>query len=173
MRYKGLAVMACMAVAGVAFGQAREEFMRQQAYAEMQRVSGQVDVLQANLSELQSRVSRLEGGGDAKGLRQEIESLKATVADLRRQLQSQRGEIVRDLTGRISKMQQQQPPPPPKTVEKRERVVIGPHREYVVGPGDTLSLIAQAFNTNVGTIKSMNNLKSDSLRVGQKLNVPK
>ena len=169
MRYKGLAVMACMAVAGVAFGQAREEFMRQQAYAEMQRVSGQVDVLQANLSELQSRVSRLEGGGDAKGLRQEIESLKATVADLRRQLQSQRGEIVRDLSGRIAKIQQQTPPPPPKV----EKTVIGPHREYTVQSGDTLSVIAEAFNTTVSKIKEMNNLKSDSLRIGQKLNVPK
>ena len=153
----------------VAFGQGREDFMRQQAYAEMQRVSGQVDVLQSNLGELQGRVSRLEGGGDTRGLRQEIESLKAAVAELRREMQNQRGEIVRDLSGRIAKMQ---PPPAPKPAEPK-KIVIGPHREYTVKAGDTLSLIAEAFGTTVGKIKEMNGLKSNNLRIGQKLNVPK
>ena len=152
-----------------AFGQGRESFMQQQAYAEMQRVSGQVDVLQSNLSELQNRVGRLEGNGQSQGIRQEIDALKAAVADLRREIQSQRGEIVRDLSGRISKMQQAAPAVRP--VEKK--VVIGPHIEYTVQSGDTLSLIAQAFNTNVAKIKEMNNLKGDNLRVGQKLNLPK
>ena len=36
----------------------REAFMRQQAYNEMQRVSGQVDVLQSNIAELSQRISR-------------------------------------------------------------------------------------------------------------------
>ena len=147
------------------FAQGRDNFIQQQAYAEMQRVSGQVDVLQTNLNDLQTRVGKLERGGDTQALRQEIESLKATVADLKRQLQSQRGEIVKDLSGRLAKMQPP-PPPPPK------KVVIGPHQEYVVQSGDTLSLISQAFNVPVKKIKEMNNLKSDNLRVGQKLNLP-
>ena len=144
--------------------------MQQQAYAEMQRVSGQVDVLQSNLNDLQRRVGALEGGGDAsKGIRQELDALKASVAELRRQLQSQRGEIVKDLSGRIAKMQTAAPAPKP-TVTK---VVIGPHQEYTVQSGDTLSLIAQAFNTSVSKIKEMNNLKGDNLRVGQTLKLPK
>ena len=163
----------CLASCAVAFGQGKDEFMRQQAYAEMQRVSGQVDVLQSNLSELQSRVGRLEGGGDSKGIRQEIDALKAAVADIRRQLQAQRGEIVRDLTGRISQMQKQQAAAAPKPVEKKEKVVLGPHKEYTVQPGDTLSMISEAFGVTVAKIKEMNNLKNDNLRVGQKLNLPK
>ena len=147
------------------FAQGRDNFIQQQAYAEMQRVSGQVDVLQTNLNDLQTRVGKLERGGDTLVLRQEIESLKATIADLKRQLQSQRGEIVKDISGRLAKMQPP-PPPPPK------KVVIGPHQEYVVQSGDTLSLISQAFNVPVKKIKEMNNLKSDNLRVGQKLNLP-
>ena len=155
----------------MAYGQGRESFMQQQAYAEMQRVSGQVDVLQSNLGDLQRRVGALEGGGDAKGIRQEIDALKAAVADLRRELQAQREGIVKDLSGRIAKIQAATPPPPPKpTVTK---VVIGPHQEYTVQSGDTLSLIAQAFNTTVSKIKEMNGLKNDNLRVGQKLNLPK
>lgn len=149
--------------------QGRENFMQQQAYAEMQRVSGQVDVLQGNLSDLQLRVRALEGGGDMRGIRQEIEALKSAVAELRRALQNQRGEIVRDLSGRIAKMQT----PSPASKPVVERKIIGPHREYTVQAGDTLSLIAQAFNTSVARIKEMNNLKGDNLRVGQKLNLPK
>ena len=165
-----------MVVMGVAFGcvmaygQGRENFMQQQAYAEMQRVSGQVDVLQSNLGDLQRRVGALEGGGDSRGIRQELDALKAAVAELRRELQSQRGEIVRDLSGRLAKMQTAAPAPKPIETKK---IVIGPHQEYTVQSGDTLSLIAQAFNTTVGKIKEMNNLKGDNLRVGQKLNLPK
>ena len=44
-------IVSTMALLGctMAYGQGRESFMQQQAYAEMQRVSGQVDVLQSNL----------------------------------------------------------------------------------------------------------------------------
>ena len=172
MKIKNACAVAYLVTCATAsFGQAKENFLQQQAYAEMQRVSGQVDVLQNNLSDLQQRVGALEGGNDSKGIRQEIESLKASVAELRRLLQEQRGEIVRDLSGRIAKMQAATPPPPPKpTVTK---VVVGPHQEYIVQSGDTLSLIAQAFGTTVAKIKEMNNLKSDALRIGQKLNLPK
>ena len=170
MKVKMIMVLG-LAACAAAFGQGKEDFMRQQAYAEMQRVSGQVDVLQTNLGELQERVGRLEGGGDSKGIRQEIEALKAAVADIRRQLQVQRGEIVKDLTGRISKMQQQVAPPPPRPAEKK--VVLGPHKEYVVQAGDNLSMISEAFGVPIGKIKEMNGLKNDNLRVGQKLNLPK
>ena len=171
MKIKRTCVALCFVVCSTSFGQAKEGFLQQQAYAEMQRVSGQVDVLQTNLNDLQHRVGALEGGNDSKGIRQEIESLKASVAELRRLLQEQRGEIVKDLSGRIAKMQAATPPPPPKpTVTK---VVIGPHQEYTVQSGDTLSLIAQAFETTVAKIKEMNGLKNDNLRVGQKLKLPK
>ena len=110
MNKMGIASL-CLAACSVAFAQGREEFMRQQAYAEMQRVSGQVDVLQSNLGDLQRRVGRLEGGGDVRGLRQEIEALKASIAEIRRELQSQRGEIVRDLSGRLAKIQAASTPP--------------------------------------------------------------
>ena len=133
---KNMVMAMCLASCAMAFGQGKDDFMRQQAYAEMQRVTGQVDVLQSNLSDLQTRVGRLEGGGDSKGLRQEIEALKAAVADIRRQLQSQRGEIVKDLTGRISQMQKQQAAAAPRPVEKKEKIVVGPHKEQVFSTGD-------------------------------------
>ncbi len=161
----------CLAACSVAFAQGRDDFMRQQAYAEMQRVSGQVDVLQSNIGELQRRVGKLESGGDSRGLRQEIEALKAELASLRRELRSQRGEIVKDLSGRMAKIQQATAPAPAPRQQKQP--FAGPCKEYIVEGGDTLSVIAEAFGTTVQKIREMNGLKSDNLRIGQKLLVPK
>ncbi|MBO7721279.1 MAG: LysM peptidoglycan-binding domain-containing protein [Kiritimatiellae bacterium] len=171
MNWKYIMTVAGLTAGFAAFAQAKENFIQQQAYAEMQKVSGQVDVLQTNLNELQKRVGALEGGGDTRGIRQEIESLKVSVAELRKMIQNQRAEIVRDLSDRLSKIQPVPAPKPTAKVEKK--VVVGPHIEYVVQSGDTLSLIAQAFDTTVPKIKELNNLKNDNLRVGQKLNLPK
>ncbi len=43
---------------------------------------------------------------------------------------------------------------------------------YVVRPGDTLSSIASKFKISIDTIKWANNLRSDIIRVGQKLKIP-
>jgi len=45
-------------------------------------------------------------------------------------------------------------------------------RTYVVKSGDNLSLIAFKNQTSVATIKRLNNLKSNGLRIGQKLKIP-
>ena len=161
----GLGVTCALAVQA----QNREAFMLQQAQQEMQRVSGQVDMLQTNYDEVMRRLSRLEGGNEGANLRAEIQALKAEIADIRRQLSNQRDAIVRDLSGRIKTIQQAQTPPPPPPPKK---VVIGPHKEYVVQSGDTLSFIAETFGTSVTKIREMNNLKSNNLRVGQKLMLP-
>ena len=171
MNIRKIMVLGCLVGCAAAYGQGKESFMQQQAYAEMQRVSGQVDILQTNLGDLQRRVGALEGGGDdSKGIRQEIDSLRTQIGELRREMQGLRGEIVKDLSGRIAKMQSAVAPAPKPAPEK---IVIGPHQEYTVQSGDTLSLIAQAFGTSVAKIKEMNGLKNDNLRVGQKLNLPK
>ena len=174
MNIRRIVTAGCVLGCAMAYGQAKENFMQQQAYAEMQRVSGQVDVLQSNLSDLQKRVGDLEGGGDAsKGIRRELDALKDSIAELRRQMKEMRGEIVKDLSGRIAKMQAAMPAPAPAPQPVEKKVVIGPHQEYTVQSGDNLTLIAQAFDTTVGKIKEMNNLKNDNLRVGQTLKLPK
>jgi lipoprotein-anchoring transpeptidase ErfK/SrfK len=43
--------------------------------------------------------------------------------------------------------------------------------EYAVQPGDSLYVIAKKFNTTVPLIKKINNLKSDMIRVDQKLKI--
>lgn len=168
----GKMAMAVALMPALALAQGKEGFVVQQAYAEMQRVSGQVGVIQSNVNDLQSRVSSLEASDGDKGLRREVEALRAEVASLRRQLASQREEIVRDLSSRIAKMQASSAPAP-RQQEPARPVVTGPHREYVVESGDTLTLISQAVGVPVKKIQEMNGLKNDRLRVGQKLVLPK
>ncbi len=45
-------------------------------------------------------------------------------------------------------------------------------REYVVAKGDILTRIAYRHHTTVAAIRKENNLKSDGLRIGQKLRIP-
>ena len=43
---------------------------------------------------------------------------------------------------------------------------------YTVKAGDNLWLIARSFNTKVSTLRSLNNLTTDTLQVGDKLKIP-
>ena len=47
-----------------------------------------------------------------------------------------------------------------------------PGQTYVVQSGDTLYEIANRFGTTVSALKSANNLTSDTILVGQVLNIP-
>ena len=158
----------------------REAFMHQQAYNEMQRVSGQVDVLQSNIAELSQRISRLEGDSSSRNeieaLRAEVAALKASNAELRNRINSMHDEIVKELSVKIAAlMKQNAPASAPKATKSAPAAASaaeGPHREYTVRPDDSLWLIAQAFKTTVPKIKEMNNLKDNNIRPGQKLILP-
>ena len=175
MHMKRTIVAICAICATSAFADGgRDSFVQQQAYAAMQRITGQIDVLQANLDDLSARVSKLERAGasdETEALRSRIASLESTVASLRKELSEQRGEIVKDISARIAKMQPAQSSTP-KQAKSAESSQSGPYREYTVASGDNLWLVSKAFNTSVQKIRDMNNLKGDSLKVGQKLKIP-
>lgn len=172
------AVMAFVAAAGSLFAQtgetAKDAFLRQQAYAEMQRVSGEVDVLRQNFSDLESKIRQNDAmKEEISSLKGEVAALRSAVAELRREMQAQRGEIVNDLSKKIVKLQQPAPAAAhPSRAQPPEFEYKGKTQEYIVASGDTLSVIARALGTKVSIIKSLNGMKTDSLRVGQKLVVP-
>lgn len=60
--------------------------------------------------------------------------------------------------------------PPAGTLLAWQRTQRG--QEYVIARGDTLSVIAQRFNTTVKAIKDSNDLRSNTIRVGQTLIIP-
>ena len=55
------------------------------------------------------------------------------------------------------------------TVQQVSLTKEGDNMVYSVKRGDSLYLIANSFNTTINRIRSLNNLNSDTLRVGQKL----
>lgn len=166
------AAFALFASASFATQGGRDSFVQQQAYAEMQRISGQIDVMQSNIDDISARLSKLERQSDSaevEALRSRIASLESTVASLRTVLANQRGEIVKDLSARIANMPRQESP---KASSSAESSSSGSYREYVVATGDNLWLIARAFNTTVAKIRTANGLKNDNLKVGQKIKIP-
>jgi len=187
--------LACFSVAltlGVSAqtpGAARASYQERQALAEVPRLVQQFDQLAANQDEIVQRLLKVESGsGTEAALRAEIEALRAEVAELkasiRREQDAMRREIVSDLASRLAKMTP--PPPPPQPAARPAAAAprqaatpppppaeIGPHYEYVVEPGQTLSLIAKGFDTTVPKILAANpGLKPNMLRVGQKLIIP-
>ena len=98
------------------------------------------------------------------------EELTEEIARLRSDMQSQRNEIVSDIVKRIQSIPKQETPPAQS--RPAQTVPSGPCMEYVVRPGDTLTLIAKAFDTTVPKIRELNNMKSDMVRAGQKILVP-
>ena len=151
-------------------GAGRDAFLKQQAVAEMQRVSAQVDVLATNQEEFSDRLRKTEAmKSEIESLKAEVAALKGAISELRREMGGQREEIVRDLSKKIATIQ----PPAPKPTPTPKPRPTGPCYEYTVQQGDTLSLIAKAFGTTVQKIKDLNGMKSDALKIGQKVNVPK
>lgn len=187
-----IATFAAVAACAAAYAQqdtaaARAAYQREQALAEVPRLVQQFDILSQNQDEIAQRLVKLEGADNTGGLRSEIDALRAEIAELRasirREQDAMRREIVTDLAGRISKLTP--PPPPPASVPvvappaaatrpaPPPSPAIGPHYEYVVEKGQTLSYIAQGFDTTVPKILAANpGLKPNVLRVGQKLIIP-
>lgn len=58
------------------------------------------------------------------------------------------------------------------TTRKSATAYVGATKEYVVRSGDTLGSIAYGNGINIRQLKSMNGLKTDRIRVGQRLKVP-
>lgn len=61
-------------------------------------------------------------------------------------------------------------PPDGTLVAWRQR--SGKGREYVVASGDTLSEIAQRYRVSLSSLRRSNGLRSNTIRIGQKLQIP-
>lgn len=155
-------------VAATAQSNSRDQFVKQQAYNEMMRVVRQMEVLETNLSSLSDRVSKLEKGGETSELKAEVEALRIELNRLKGEMGSQRKEIVADIVKKINTTQSRNT----LSSSGKSHSNISNCEQYEVQKGDTLSLISQAFGTTVRKLKELNGLKSDNLRVGQKLLVP-
>jgi LysM repeat protein len=60
----------------------------------------------------------------------------------------------------------------PKDPTPKKTVPVRSQKTYVVKSGDSLSKIADKFNVSLTKLKSINGLRSDMIRPGQKLKIP-
>jgi LysM repeat protein len=60
----------------------------------------------------------------------------------------------------------------PKDPTPKKNVPVRTQKTYVVKSGDTLSRIADKFNVSLTKLKSINGLRNDLIRPGQKLKIP-
>lgn len=79
-------------------------------------------------------------------------------------------QMARSIFKGIKNYFQQSPPPGTylASIKNQSRSL----KEYVIAPGDSLSGIAQKYQTTLVNLKKLNGLKSSSIRVGQVIKVP-
>ena len=194
MKVEAIAVVMAVASAA-AFAQGpdpaavRRAAMIEQTAAEVQRLGENFDIVSENQSKLEAKVAALEGSLKSfEDLKAEIAGLRAENERLRSQQAELRKQIVDDITAKIAKMniggsgsapsqpalrpvntagRNATPPPQPATPAQ-----TGSGYNHIVESGQTLSEIARGYGVTVAAIKQANGLKSDNLRIGQKLFIP-
>ncbi|WP_447594347.1 N-acetylmuramoyl-L-alanine amidase [Aquipseudomonas campi] len=81
--------------------------------------------------------------------------------------------LARSITTGVRQFFHQNPPPGTYIASQRDagRIAPGP-REHVVTPGESLALIAQRYQVGLAALRSVNSLKTDTIKVGQVLSIP-
>jgi LysM repeat protein len=164
----------------------------------LNRVVGDVQALQVNYERLQQQTASLQqqlhaaasgGGGVSPAVISQLDQ-RISAIDAARKRDNE--VIINQVTAEIQKLggsaagvsrRASSPAPTPAArVPSGKRVASTPGAagaggeqgyEHVVEKGQYLSTIAKAYGVTVDEIKKANNLKNDTLRVGQKLFIPK
>ena len=81
--------------------------------------------------------------------------------------------LARSIRTGVHQYFQQNPPPGTYIAWLRDtgKIAAGP-REHTVRPGETLAMLAVRYQVSVASLRSTNKLKTDELKVGQRLDVP-
>lgn len=131
-----------------------------------------VKSVQDDNARLDAKVVELERS--VKKLRETNEALQQEVARLKNQIQADaeaRALQLKRLEEQLVKLASL-PSPVSTSPAQSASSQAEKFEEYIVQEGATLSAIARAFKVTIQDIKKANNLRSDSLRVGQKLLIP-
>ncbi|CAD5203653.1 N-acetylmuramoyl-L-alanine amidase (EC 3.5.1.28) [Pseudomonas sp. FEN] len=81
--------------------------------------------------------------------------------------------LARSISAGIRQFFQQNPPPGTYVAWLRDsgKIAEGP-RDHRVAPGETLAMLAVRYQVSAATLRSVNHLSSDELKVGQTLTIP-
>lgn len=166
---------------------ARAIYQQRQAVQEVQRLSSQFDQLQNSMESLSSRLNRIESRDSSGDTRAEIAALRSEINSLKRRQDAMRVEIVAEISKKMAELIAKNRPAPASTSpirgtaktkardsadHQQETGPTGPYFEHTIEPGETLSYIAKECKTTVSKIKQYNNMKSNTLRIGQVIKIP-
>jgi LysM repeat protein len=132
--------------------------------ARLQQLEVQVDSTTAARDDMYQRLDDVQAGMDAQSRRysDRINDLEARVVAEGGEREAMRKALVDQLTKQVTQIVERHVPSQPAQSGY----------EHTVRRGETLSAIAQAYGTTIGAIKKSNRLKSDRIRVDQKLFIP-
>jgi len=139
---------------------AREQAAARHAEERVHRVQGQVESVEMENARLVQEMQQLRA--EVRSFNSQISQLNSKMGSLETKQSREMNDLIRRVEGLLKKSVASRPSKPSR----------GSGREHVVESGHTLSAIASAYGTTVKAIKQANNLKSDTIRVGQKLFIP-
>lgn len=140
---------------------ARQQAADRHAEEQLYRLKGKVESVEAENARLMQEMQQLRG--EVRAFNSNIAQLNSNMKTLDAKQAREMNELIRRVEGLLKKTVASRP------AAKASR---GSGREHVVESGHTLSAIASAYGTTVKAIKQANNLKSDTIHVGQKLFIP-
>ena len=179
---------------GCVTGATQEAVIQQQNEQLLQQhldqMRARIESLMANQEQLQAQIQQLRSQPAGATLA-DVQAMQGRLADLERRLGSldaaraqDRQEIVSTLTKNMSTVMAQSARPSGGSSTRSgsssgssggSRAASGTQKgyEHVVGSGETISAIAQAYKVKTSDIVTANNLKDPGhLKVGQKLFIP-
>lgn len=146
---------------------ARKQAAYQQSEEQLRRLKGRVESIEMENARMLREIQQLRmdvrtANSSASHLNAAMKSLDAKQArEMKELIRRVESLLKKSLAGNSSRRSSRNRP-----------THNGPGRIHVVQSGHTLSAIATAYGTTVSAIKRANNLKSDGIRVGQKLFIP-
>ncbi len=147
---------------------------RQQATARQQAAARVAEErlykMQGQLQSVETEYGRLMQ--EIQQLREQVRACNGQIATLNSNLKALDAKQAREIQETLSRVEQLVAKAAAARPAGSSSSNRGSGREHVVESGHTLSAIAQAYGTTVSAIKKANNLKSDSIYIGQKLFIP-
>jgi Skp family chaperone for outer membrane proteins len=140
-----------------------------------QRITGQVEGLQLETDALRSEMDALRRERSSSS-QTELRTLQARLDEMEKRVRESETARVRDREEILNRLSKQMADLLQKGGSGRSssgsRSGSGSGYEHEVKAGESLSRIAAAYGVSVQTIQDANQMKSDVIRVGQKLFIP-
>lgn len=146
---------------------ARQQADYDKMYDDVQRLNEKMNGIQLEQQNLAREIDSLrKAPREDLVVRNRLDTLDRQVQALNAAREQDRKQIVTDLSHKVAAMVGSG-----SSSGRSSASETG--YEHVVGAGQSLSAIAAAYKVSVASIKKANNLKSDTVRAGQKLFIPK